>query len=60
MHYICNMHVFNWNKEKNERLKENRNIGFEDIIFLISEGHLIEIIKNPGKKYIGGRNNENK
>ena len=51
MHYICNMNVFNWNKEKNEWLRKNRNIGFEDIVFLISEGHLVEIIKNPGGKY---------
>lgn len=51
MHYICIMNVFNWNKEKNEWLRKNRNIGFEDIVFLISEGHLIEIIKNPGGKY---------
>jgi len=45
------MYSYNWNKEKNEWLKRNRNIGFEDILFLISEGNLIEIIKNPGKKY---------
>ena len=51
MYYICIMHVINWNKEKNEWLRKNRNIGFEDIVFLISEGHLIEIIKNPGGKY---------
>jgi uncharacterized DUF497 family protein len=51
MYYICNMNIFNWNKEKNEWLRKNRNIGFEDIVFLISEGHLIEIIKNPGEKY---------
>lgn len=51
MHYICIMNVFNWNKEKNEWLRKNRSIGFEDIVFLISEGHLIEIIKNPGGNY---------
>lgn len=46
------MQTFNWNEGKNEWLKENRNIGFEDIIFLISEGNLIEIVKNPNAKYI--------
>lgn len=51
MYYICSMSFYNWNKEKNEWLKKNRNIGFEDIIFLISEGNLVEIIKNPNKKY---------
>mgnify|MGYP001029983226 CR=1 FL=1 len=44
---------FNWNKEKNQWLKKNRFIGFEDIVFLINEGFLIEIIKNPSDKYKG-------
>jgi len=35
MCYICSMSFYNWNKEKNEWLKKNRKIGFEDIIFLI-------------------------
>ena len=51
MYYICAMKDFNWNNEKNEWLKKNRNIGFEDIVFLISEGSLLEIIKNPGPRY---------
>ena len=45
------MKFFNWNEGKNEWLKENRNIGFEDIVILISEGNLIEVIGNPGNKY---------
>lgn len=45
------MKGFNWNNEKNEWLKQNRGIGFEDVIFLISEGSLIEIVGNPNKKY---------
>ena len=45
------MKIFNWNEKKNVWLKENRNIGFEDIIFLISEGNLIEVIRNPNLKY---------
>ena len=44
---------FNWNKEKNQWLKKNRFIGFEDIVFLINEGFLIEIIINPSDKYKG-------
>lgn len=51
MYYIYSMSFYNWNKEKNEWLKKNRKIGFEDIVFLISDGCLLEIVKNPGKKY---------
>ncbi len=45
------MKFFNWNEGKNEWLKENRNIGFEDIVILISEGNLIEVIENRSTKY---------
>lgn len=45
------MKFFNWNEDKNEWLKENRNIGYEDIVILISRGNLIEVIENPGAKY---------
>lgn len=51
--YISSVILFNWDKDKNEWLKKTRSIGFEDIIFLISEGYLIEIIKNPADKYKG-------
>jgi len=42
---------FNWNEEKNRWLKENLGIGFEDIVFLISGGNLIEVVKHPSPKY---------
>jgi uncharacterized DUF497 family protein len=41
------MKSFKWNQEKNEWLKINRKIGFEDIVLLISEGLLIDIVENP-------------
>ncbi len=41
------MKSFKWNQEKNEWLKINRKIGFEDIVLLISEGFLIDIVENP-------------
>lgn len=45
------MKVFNWNTKKNDWLKENRGIGFEDIIFLIDEGFLIDIVTNSSQNY---------
>ena len=36
------MKVFNWNKEKNEKLKSERNISFEEIVFQIQQGKLID------------------
>ena len=51
MYYLCQMNIFNWSIEKNEWLKINRGIGFEDIIFSISEGNLIEVVENPSKNF---------
>lgn len=46
------MKSFNWNEDKNKWLKENRNIGFEEVVILIGEGNLIEVIENPNTKYV--------
>ena len=43
--------VFNWSDEKNEKLKKSRNIGFEEIVIAIEKGNVLDIIKNPSKKY---------
>ncbi len=45
------MNVFNWNSEKNEWIKKNREICFEDIAYLLSEGNLLDIIDNPSPNF---------
>jgi len=48
------MKTFNWNHEKNEILKQERDISFEDIVFCIENGFLIDIIEHPNQeKYRG-------
>lgn len=44
---------FDFNKEKNEELKKSRNISFEEIIFHIPNGKLLDIIKHPNKEKYG-------
>lgn len=40
--------LFDWSDEKSTWLKANRGIGFEEILFYLSEeGHLLDIAKNP-------------
>jgi len=41
--------IFNWDDKKNELLKKNRRISFEEIILCISEGKLIDILEHPNK-----------
>jgi len=50
------MRYFAWNKEKNEKLKEERGISFEKVIFHIEKGNLLEVINHPNQeKYKGQR-----
>lgn len=42
---------FTWNKEKNEILKETRNISFEEISEAILNGNLLDIEDNSGSQY---------
>lgn len=38
---------FNWDDAKNELLKVNRGISFEEIVFFISEGKIVDVIQHP-------------
>jgi len=40
------MKYFDWNVEKNEELKKDRNISFEEIVYYIMHGNLLDTIKN--------------
>jgi uncharacterized DUF497 family protein len=43
---------FDWNPEKNEWLKKNRKISFEEISLLLAEGKVWKVAKHPNvKKY---------
>lgn len=35
------MKYFDWNEDKNQKLKDERGIGFEDIVIAIDEGRLL-------------------
>jgi uncharacterized DUF497 family protein len=42
--------IYNWDREKNAKLIEERGISFEEIIFHISNGALIDVIENPNNE----------
>jgi uncharacterized DUF497 family protein len=45
---------FSWNEEKNELLKEERQISFEDVVFYIDQGFLLDVLEHPNQeKYKG-------
>ena len=50
------MTLFDWNDEKNEELKRDREVSFEEIIFHITHDGLLDTIQHPNqKKYPGQR-----
>ena len=42
-----------WSKEKNEILKKERGIGFEDIVEAFDQNHVIDSIDHPNKQKYG-------
>jgi len=49
------MKLFDWNNEKNESLIENRDVSFEEIVFHITHGGLLDIIEHPNQKAYPGQ-----
>ena len=47
---------FSWDTSKNEGLKADRGISFEEIVLCIHEGRLVTILEHPNKaKYLNQR-----
>lgn len=43
------MKYFDWNPDKNEGLRTNRNITFEEIVFALAGDGLLDIIEHPNQ-----------
>jgi hypothetical protein len=43
------MGYYKWNYEKNERLKAERGIGFDQVILHIERGNVIDVIEHPNQ-----------
>jgi uncharacterized DUF497 family protein len=46
---------YNWNTEKNEILKAERGISFEEIVFHIMTGHEIDTYPHPNQERYPGQ-----
>jgi uncharacterized DUF497 family protein len=44
------MKYFAWNNEKNDRLKRERGISFEYVVFLIERGDILDIVEHPKRE----------
>ncbi|MFA5770496.1 MAG: toxin [Patescibacteria group bacterium] len=45
------MKYLDWSLEKNEWLKKNRNIGFDEVVIALIEGGLLDTIDNPSNNF---------
>jgi uncharacterized DUF497 family protein len=41
------MSYYQWNHEKNEQLKAERGVSFEQVVFHIERGDVVDIIEHP-------------
>jgi len=49
------MKLFDWNEEKNEQLRQEREINFEEIIFHLSHGGLLDDVEHPNQQQYPGQ-----
>ena len=49
------MKLFDWNDDKNELLKDERGVSFEEIVYHITHGGLLDIIEHPNPKAYPGQ-----
>ena len=49
------MALFDWNDEKNEWLKREREITFEDVIFHLTHDGLLDTIEHPNQERCPGQ-----
>ena len=49
------MKYFAWNPEKNEQLKTERNISFEEVVFYIEKSQLLDTVEHPNQERYAGQ-----
>ncbi len=49
------MKRFNWNPGKNEQIRAERGISFEEILFHIENGDVLDILQHPNQEQYQGQ-----
>jgi len=55
LYYNSQMKSYVWNAEKNDWLKEERNISFEAVVLNIQLGNEVDIYDHPNRKRYSGQ-----
>jgi len=49
------MKPISWNPEKNDQLKSERGVAFEDVVFHIMAGDILDTVDHPNQKCYPGQ-----
>ena len=49
------MKHFAWSAEKNESLKIDRGVSFEEVVFHIERGNLLDVLEHPNQRRYPGQ-----
>jgi uncharacterized DUF497 family protein len=49
------MAYFSWNYDKNRQLKAERGVSFDEVVFCIERGQLLDIVEHPNQEKYGGQ-----
>ena len=49
------MKYFSWDSAKNDKLRAERGISFEEIVYHIERGDVLDVLENPSQRYSGQR-----
>jgi uncharacterized DUF497 family protein len=49
------MDIFRWDNEKNELLKKNRGVSFEQVVLIMERGEVLDTIENPNQERYSGQ-----
>jgi len=49
------MKYFDWDEKKNLKLKQERDIGFEEALVAIEKGGILDIVEHPQKRKYPGQ-----
>ena len=47
--YNVYMKYFDWDSEKNDTLKKERGVGFEEVLIAIEEGDILDIVEHSNR-----------
>lgn len=47
------MKHFSWSVEKNEQLQRERGISFEEVVFYIERGDILDLLRHPNDERYG-------